>query len=282
MGKGTAALAFAIFLGQAAPSSVPLWSVTEGIDSPESVYYDAGSGFLFSSQIVGSPTAKDANGRIVKLTLDGKVVDTNWARGTLNAPKGLRAFQGTLFVADIDEVVGFEIATGREVARVKTDAKFLNDLATAPDGAIYSSDSFAKRIYVIRNGIASVWVEDERLDLPNGVLVDGNRLIVATDGAPNQAPARLFAIDLTTKAITQLTTESIGTPDGVESDGAGGFYISDVARGGLYHVSSTGESRQVRQLDRQAADIAYIASRKLLIVPYPGPSKISAYDLSGE
>jgi sugar lactone lactonase YvrE len=245
------------------------------------VYYDAGSGFVFSSQIGGDAAAKDGNGRIVKLTIDGKVVDTKWSKATLNAPKGLRAFRGTLFVVDIDEVVGFEISSGREVSRVKTDAKFLNDMATAPDGTIYATDSFANRVYVVRNGVASVFVESPKLALPNGILVDGNRLVVAIDGGQG-VMATLFGIDLKTKELTQLTTQSIGTPDGIEPDGQGGFIVSDVGRGGLYHVDSKGESKQIRQLDRQPADISYIASRKLLLVPHLGLNRVSAYDLSHE
>src|ERR1051325_8865695 len=108
-----AAFAFAIVLGQAATPAMPKWSATEGMDSPESVYYEAQSGFVFSSQIGGDASARDGNGRIVKLTVDGKVVDTNWAKGALNAPKGLRSYRSTLFVVDIDEVVGFDIASGR-------------------------------------------------------------------------------------------------------------------------------------------------------------------------
>src|SRR5882672_12869049 len=132
----------AIALAQTAQPATPLWSVSEGIDTPESVYFDADSGFVFSSQIVGNPSAHDGNGRIVKLTIDGKLVDANWAKG-LDAPKGLRAYRGTLYAADIDTVVGFDIATSRETMRVKiADAKFLNDLATGPDGTIYTTDSF--------------------------------------------------------------------------------------------------------------------------------------------
>ena len=265
---------------------MPIWSVTEGMDSPESVYYDATSGFVFSSQIGGDASAKDGNGRIVKLTLEGKVVDTNWAKGTLNAPKGLRSSRGTLFVVDIDEVVGFDIASGREVSRVKTDAKFLNDMATAPDGTIYATDSFGNRVYVIKNGVASVFVESPKLELPNGILVDGNRVMVATDGRPGRGgggtPGSLWAIDIVTKELTQITTQSIGTPDGVEPDGQGGFIVSDVGRGGLYHVDSKGESKQIRQLDRQPADISYIPIRKLLLVPHLGLNRVSAYDLSHE
>jgi len=271
-------------LAQAGTPAMPLWSVTEGLDSPESVYYDAASGFLFSSQIGGDASARDGNGRIVKLTLDGKVIDANWAKG-LDAPKGMRSYRGILYVADIDQVVGFDVMTGREVSRVKiADAKFLNDLCTGPDGAIYTTDSFANRVWVIRNGMASLFSDAPQLLLPNGILVDGNKVLVATDGSGGRGgagtPASLFAIDIATKAVTQVTTQSIGTPDGLESDGRGGYITSDVAGGRLFHISANGEARQIRTLDRQPADISYVGARKLLVVPHLGLNRVSAYDLS--
>lgn len=278
-----AVLAGTLF-AQADSVAKPLWSVTDGMDSPESVYYDASSGFVFSSQIGGDASAKDGNGRIVKLTIDGRVVDANWAKG-LDAPKGLRAYRGTLYVADIDQVVGFDITSGRETSRVRiADAKFLNDLCTGPDGAIYTTDSFANRVWVVRNGVASLFSDAPQLELPNGILVDGNKVVVATDGRPGRGgggtPGSLFAIDITTKAITQVTTQSIGTPDGLELDGRGGYVVSDVAGGRIFHVTAGGEVRQLRQVDRQPADISYIPSRNLLLVPHLGLNRVSAYDLS--
>lgn len=279
---GAAILATA--LAQAAAPATPVWSVSEGLDSPESVYYDAASGFLFSSQIGGDASARDGNGRIVKLTLDGKVVDANWAKG-LDAPKGMRAYRGTLYVADIDQVVGFDITSGRETSRVKiSDAKFLNDLCTGPDGAIYTTDSFANRVWVVRNGAASLFSDAPQLLLPNGILVDGNKVIVATDGNAGRGgggtPGSLYAIDIATKSVAQVTTQSIGTPDGLESDGRGGYITSDVAGGQLFHISANGEARQIRTLDRQPADISYVGARKLLVVPHLGLNRVSAYDLS--
>ncbi len=278
------AVLFSSALAQAGTPAVPLWSVTDGIDSPESVYYDASSGFLFSSQIGGDASARDGNGRIVKLTVDGKVENANWARG-LDAPKGMRAFRGTLYVADIDQVVGFDLKTGREVSRVKiAGAKFLNDLCTGPDGAIYTTDSFANRVWVVRSGVPSLFSDAPQLLLPNGVLVDGRRVIVATDGNGGRGgggtPGSLFAIDIRTKAVTQITTQPIGTPDGLESDGRGGYITSDVGGGRLFHIAANGEARQIRTLDRQPADIAFLASRHLLVVPHLGLNRVSAYDLS--
>src|SRR5215467_11953823 len=278
------AILTALSLAQADPIAKPIWSATEGIDSPESVYYDAGSGFVFSSQIVGDASAKDGNGRIVKLTIDGKVIDANWAKG-LDAPKGLRSYRGTLYVADIDQVVGFDIATGRETSRVKiADAKFLNDLCTGPDGAIYTTDSFANRVWVVRNGAASLFSDAPQLLLPNGILVDGNKVLVATDGSGGRGgsgtPGSLFAIDIATEAITPVTMQSSGAPVGLESDARGGYITSDVGGGRLFHITANGEARQIRTLDRQPADISYVPSKKLLLVPHLGLNRVSAYDLS--
>jgi sugar lactone lactonase YvrE len=233
---------------------------------------------VFSSQIGGDAAARDGNGRIAKLTVDGTLVDSTWIAG-LNAPKGMRAYRGTLYVADIDDVVGIDIAGGKITSRAKiADAKFLNDVATGPDGAVYATDSFANRVWVVRNGAASLFSDAPQLELPNGILVDGNKVVVATDGRPGS----LFAIDMATKAVTQVTTESIGTPDGLESDGRGGYIVSDVGGGRIFHVSAKGESRQIRTLDRQPADICFIPSRRLLIVPHLGLNKVSAYELTVE
>jgi hypothetical protein len=145
------------------------------------------------SSINGQIAEKDGNGYISRLSADGKVINAKWATG-LNAPKGLRSIGGTLWVSDIDEVVGIEIASGRIASHVPVEgARFLNDLATAPDGTIYVSDSQAFRIYAIKDGKASVFVEGEdAIETPNGVLVDGNRLIVGSlgRGAFGPPPAR--------------------------------------------------------------------------------------------
>src|SRR4030095_5303911 len=121
----------------AAPAGPPVakagWTVTD-MRTPESVYLDEGSGYLYVTQINGQPGEKDGNGRISKLGLDGSVVSADWVTG-LNAPKGQRSFGGTLWVADIDEVLGIDLASAKITSRIKIDgAKFLNDVAAGPDG----------------------------------------------------------------------------------------------------------------------------------------------------
>ncbi len=57
------------------------------------------------------PLTKDGNGFLSKISPDGKMITAEWVKG-FNAPKGLGLVGGTLYVADIDELVAVDIAKG--------------------------------------------------------------------------------------------------------------------------------------------------------------------------
>lgn len=276
------AAAFLMLLPQDPPASS--WSLTEGLSGPESAYYDAHSGSLFVSNVAGEPTKKDGEGWISRLTLDGKVSAAKWVSG-LNAPKGMRSHHGTLWVSDIDEIVGISIADGKVAHRVSVEgAKFLNDVACGPHGAVYVSDMLASRIFVLQDGKVSVFAEGEDLEYPNGLLVEGDRLIVAAWGKPEadfstKVPGRLYALDLATKKKTPITADPVGNLDGVESDGKHGYILTDWFAGKVIH-SHGGHAHPIFTLKQGTADHAYLADRKLLVLPLMLENKVVAYDLS--
>jgi sugar lactone lactonase YvrE len=270
----------------AAPASNAVWTATDGIKTPESVYFDPASGFLFSSQIDGAPDGRDGNGRIVKLNRDGTLVNADFVTG-LNAPKGLRACNGTLYTADLDEVIAVDVASGRVKSRTKiTDAKFLNDVACAGDTA-YVTDMLGNRIYAVKDGKPTV-AADGDLEFPNGLLVDGDRLIVGGWGSQPKADfstdtlGHLFVYDMKTKQKTLITQMPTANIDGLESDGKDGYIITDYLAGKILHVSATGETRLLRQLGPGAADIGFIPGSSLLLVPQMNDNRLVALDLSND
>jgi sugar lactone lactonase YvrE len=261
------------------------WMATDGIETPESVYVDTASGMIFASQIAGAPDGRDGNGRIVQLGNDGRVISSTWVTG-LNAPKGLRSHNGTLWTADIDEVIGIDIASGKITTRVKiAGAMFLNDVAVGGDGTVYVSDMMANRIHAVRDGMATVFAEGEQLEWPNGLLVDGNRLIVGGWGKPKpdfttDTPGRLYALDLQTKQKTAITANPVANIDGLELDGRGGYIVSDYIAGKVLQITSAGEVRELRQFKPGAADIGFIPQGNVLLVPHMNENTVAAYDLS--
>jgi hypothetical protein len=258
----------------AAPAVTAGWTATDGITTPES-----------ASQINGAPDGRDGNGTIVKLAGDGSVVSKTFVTG-LNAPKGLRACLGTLWTADLNDVIGISVADGSITSRVTIpNAVFLNDVECTNDGSVYVSDMMGNRVFVVRGGTASVFLDTAVLDFPNGLLIDGDKLLVANWGKPEadfstKVPGRLVAFSLATKAATPIGTASFGNIDGIESDGNGGYVISDYLAGKVMRVNASGQGTLIQQFKPGAADIGLVASRGVLLVPHMNENQVAAYDIS--
>jgi hypothetical protein len=301
---------------QDGPTLQPTWNITTDFAAPESAYYHSGSNSIFVSSINGQILEKDGNGYISRLSLDGKVVAAKWVTG-LNAPKGIRSVGNTLWVADIDEVVAIDIRSAQVKERVKVEgAQFLNDLAAASDGTVYVSDSAQSRIYAVKDGKSSVFVEGaDVVEQPNGLLVDRDRLILGTIGpaAPRgggpgreQAPpargrgeagrgdaappargrgpapnGHLFAFDRKTKQRTRVTVEPVGGIDGIELDGQGGLLLTDVIGARLLRVSPAGKVTVLAKFSAGGADFGYIAKTRTAIVPFLFENRVAAFDLTG-
>jgi sugar lactone lactonase YvrE len=268
------------------PAATELWTVSEGIQTPESTYVDPASGDIYVSNVEGMPAEKDGKGHISKISSDGKTVNAMWVTG-LNAPKGLRSYQGTLWVTDIDEIVGIDMATAKVKSKTKINgAQFLNDTAVGSDGTVYVSDMAGNKIIALKGGKTSVVAEGEDLEYPNGLLVEGDSLVVGGWGKPRpdfttEVPGRLFKWDLKTKKKTLITPEPTANIDGLESDGKGGYIATDYLAGKVLHITADGKVTTLTTFMPSTADIAFIPAENRLIVPHMNENKIVAYDISG-
>ena len=268
------------------PAAVELWTVSEGIQTPESTYVDPVSGDIYVSSVEGMPAEKDGKGHISKISSDGKTVIAMWVTG-FNAPKGLRSYEGTLWVTDIDEIVGIDMATAKVKSKTKVaGAQFLNDTAVGSDGTVYVSDMMGNKIIALKGGKTSVVAEGEELEYPNGLLVEGDVLVVGGWGKPKpdfttDVPGRLFKWDLKTKKKTLITPEPAANIDGLESDGKGGYIATDYLAGKVLHITADGKVTTLTTFMPSTADIAFIPAENRLIVPHMNENKIVAYDISG-
>jgi len=268
------------------PAVAELWTVTEGISTPESAFIDPKSGDIYVSNIEGMPDQKDGKGHLTRISADGKTVTT--LLSGLNAPKGIRIYEGTLWTTDIDEIVAVDAATGKSVMKKKVPgAKFLNDLAIGADGTVYATDMMGNKIYSLKDGKLSTVAEGESLEYPNGLLVEGDTLIVGGwGGAPKadfttDVPGHLFKLDLKTKQKTLITPEPTANIDGLESDGKGGYIVSDYIAGKILRITADGKVSTLTTFMPGTADIAFSPEGAKLIVPHMNENKIVAYDISG-
>lgn len=269
-----ASIAASVFAGDAPASPEAKWTAFTGIAEPECVFYDAPSDNLFVSNVVGKPSEKDGKGWITKLSLDGKTVTEKWIEG-LNAPKGMRVWNTTLWVSDIDELIGIDIAEAKIKQRIKIEgAKFLNDVATHPDGTVYVADLYASKIFsVTKDGKIEVFAEGNQLESPSGLFLDltNNRMVVAswgltTDGK-TATPGTLYQLDLKTKEKKAISKEPLGNLDGAELDGQGGYLTSDWISGKVFHVDADGKAQNILKFQTGAANLFYIPEKSLLVVP---------------
>ena len=261
----------------------PVWTL-DGFQAPESVLLDTERNVLYVSNVAGAPNEKDGAGFISKVSPDGTMQEAEWVSG-LEAPKGMALDGATLYVTDIDRLVAVNVETGEISGTWNAEgAQFLNDPAVGADGRVFVSDMLANRIYVLANDALSVWAEGEELKHPNGLHAEGGTLTVAAWG-PNikddfstDAPGHLITVDLNSKAISPLGSgEPVGNLDGLEPDGAGNWLATDWVAGALYRIGPDGAAEQLMDLNQGSADLEFIESEKLVIVPMMMDGMIAAY-----
>jgi glucose/arabinose dehydrogenase len=264
-----AACLFASGADAAAPRLELAWRLS-GLANPESAALSADGRFLYVTNVNGEGDAKDGNGFISRVSTDGRLLQREFARG-LDGPKGIALKGDALYVADIDRLVIVDAASGAIRGRLPAPgAKFLNDLAIAPDGGVLIADSATQRIYVSRGEGIEVWLEDDLLASINGLLPEPERLVVTT------MAGRLLAVDYETRAVTVLA-EGLGDADGVAALGGGRYLVSEWP--GLMHVVSPDGSYETiidsREEKRFLNDFLLVGDT--LYQPHWEPGEISAY-----
>jgi sugar lactone lactonase YvrE len=258
---------------QAGPrEATKLWE-TAGFKNPESALFDPEAGVLYVSNVNGEATAKDGNGFISKVSPDGKIVALEWVTG-LDAPKGLAKVGGKLYATDIDKLVEIDIASGTITNRYDAkDAKFLNDAAADANGKVYVSDMLTNTIWRLSGGTFDVFLKDDKLESPNGLLVEGDTLLVGawgvmTDGMATKVPGHLKMVSLKDKTITSHGDGSpIGNLDGLEPFGDGAYLVSDWMAGKVIRIGRKGKARVLADLGQGTADLGYDPKTATAFIP---------------
>lgn len=255
-----------------------MFQTEKKLRSPESVVYDPSRDLFYVSnyEFAASRTSGRRRG-ISKIGPDGRIIDLDWVT-EIDRPAGLALVADRLYAAERSGIAEINVATGAVVQRTPIEgARLLNDLAASEDGAIYCSDSAQGKIYRLIAGAVQEWLVDPSIRQPNGLTVADGRLLVLCNG-----DRRLRSVDIATKEITAVADFPAGILDGIESDGRGGFFVSEV-EGRIYRVSPEGSVRKILDITTQdgCADIDFVKEKGVLAIPTFAGGRLIAYRVSG-
>ena len=262
---------------------------------PESAYfYTSGStdpGVYFISSTNG-----DDVGWVSKLAADGSMINSRWATD-LRHPMGMRVSGKRLWINNTTEIVGLNLDNPNDrIVHPIDGAISLNDLATDSSGHAYLSDSMNSRVVRVdlATGENSTYISTLPSS-PNGVLVQGDRLYIASWGVMSDRPEEraewitktagdLYWVSLKdSKKSRHIIVPELGNLDGVEIDQKGNIYVSDWESGKLYKISSG--AKMVVDLGQYGQGLADIGLNSLtgeLVLPVMLSSEVLFFTPSPE
>jgi DNA-binding beta-propeller fold protein YncE len=253
-------------------SLTKIWSTSDGLKTPESALFDQKSNSIFVSNIDGDATTKDGNGFISILDINGKIKTLKWVTG-LNAPKGQAIYKDKYYVADIDELVVISIKEAKIINRYKIEnAKFLNDVTVSKDGTVFVSDMLDHKIYALSNNKISLWLDDKVIENVNGLWAEKGKLYIGN--------TQILQIDLKTKEV-KVIIEKCERVDGIEKMSDGNFIFSNW-EGRIFITKGKEITKLLDTVSDKmnTADIDWIASKNLVLVPTFVGNTLDAYQLN--
>lgn len=242
-----------------------------GFENPESAPWDGATGSFYVSNIGPGPIdpmGREPDGYLSQISGEGRLVAAKWVTG-LRSPKGIHRWGDDLLVADVGQLVVVDVAGATIRRTIDLDslgAKFPNDV-TVDDrsGDAYVSDMLGNRIYRVPAGAekAEVWLESEALGNPNGLYLDGDRLMVASSGTDSD-PGRIQVVDLVSKQVAPFGGMApLGRLDGIEKLGSDWIVTGN---GTVWRVTPDGKAAEVAKV-AHAADLGLRTGDRVAAIP---------------
>ncbi len=179
-----------------------------GFEAPVSVtqyggyYYLSNSGENFGLDI------KDGDGYISRVKSDGSQEEVTMKYITgLNNPRGICALQGTLYVCDVDRLVGFDLKSKKQVFELSfsgENTSQLTSIVSANDKTVYISATDIDVIFEVDLPAKKYkkWMETTA---PSGLLIDKDQMYVSSWGTDSLPNGKLGVIDMKKKNYVPLS-----------------------------------------------------------------------------
>ncbi|WP_422092059.1 antibiotic biosynthesis monooxygenase [Tenacibaculum ovolyticum] len=253
-----------------------LWEV-EDVIMPESILAIPNHDFIYVSVI----NTYQKEGYISRYTKDGKLDTKEWVKG-ISVPTGMSFLDGKIYVVDQSQVHVIDMTAAKIIKTIPSEAKTLNDINVGADGVGYISDLTTGRIFRLKDDKIELWLHSDKFPVPNGVLIDGDNLIVGSIGdevsqslKPEQYGS-LFKVNLSDKSVNVIkSSERMGVIDGVVKFKKG-VIVSDPMNGKIYYVDNY-KKELIYDAAGSNADLGIDHKNQVLYVPSLFHNKLGAY-----
>jgi hypothetical protein len=246
------------------------WTEKGPFGVPESAVYDAIHDVCYISNYFN-----EGNEYISKISVDGKILEQAWITG-VRMPTGMCILEDTLYVVDRSGIQLIDILGSRILRTIQVKgAQMINDVAIDARGNLYITDTPLNRLYRYSADTLETILNEDILNGPNGLLIDGNHLLIGQN-------EEILKLDLTSRAVTSIAKFEPGSNiDGIQSDGRGNYLVSDYG-GKLYRLTPDGNKLLLLNTSTPGltlADFSYIPGKKRLIIPTLYNNSVVCFEL---
>jgi len=140
----------------------------------------------------------------------------------------------------------------------------------ASNGRVYITDSGTNCLFMVGKDSLEIFIHSPAVEGMNGIYSEGDLLYIGAGG-------KLLSIDVNTKSISVLTANA-GYMDGLLKIGKSTFITSNWS-GTVQMIVLGKEPEKLLESKTHAADLEYIPSRHLLLVPTFTENTLVAYKL---
>jgi len=289
IGKIATAAAFATFF-TAAQTMAPTASAKElkvlsektvtGFGHVESVAYDPREKVLYTSDFGPAlkPADKDGQGKITKVSLDGKILADGFIKppgNVMNKPKGIWIVGNHLWVTDIDSVWEFNLKTKEGKKLLLPGAEFAND-PTIIGRVLYVSDNRADQLFSVEPADFMKSKTPPKITVvfkgkgvfPNGLYPGKHATLLMVGYEAKDKPQGVYEMTLP-NGEPKMISEKLGFLDGLYRMKSGDLLVTDWVTGSLFQWNKTMGRHDLASGFKGPADLCVIPNAKGLLVVVP-------------
>jgi hypothetical protein len=246
----------------------------------ESVAYDPKEKVYYAGDF-GGPASKsaekDGTGKIVNLSLDGKVMDSGIVPGPgqppFSKPKGIWIHGNRMWIADLDAIWLFDLKS-KKGKRIEPGIGYANDVAVVKN-VLYVSDN--RNDYILRIEPADFFKSKEAPKVtkvysgggvnPNGLWPgkDGSLLIAGFKSKDDPHAIYAMALGQQPKPISK----PIGVLDGLYQMRNGDLLVTDWVTGSLFQWNEKMGVHKLADGIKGPADFCVVPNKQGLLVVMP-------------